>query len=165
MTPASASAIFSTTFEKLSNCAAAQNSANSIQRRAAKKGWVMTMIEHLANSGASPEFLEPGWSLLLDLEDIDVGVTPADLRSATPKKGTSTGKRMAEAAISAAVDAPALGYYHPKRDETRNIDLGPEHDWSSHAADAFGLMAISYEEPSKTSNFNRVIEYPRSSVA
>jgi phage terminase large subunit len=55
----------------------------------------------------------------------------------------------------------ALGYYHPKRDETRNIDLGPEHDWSSHAADAFGLMAISYEEPSKTSNFNRVIEYPK----
>jgi len=48
----------------------------------------------------------------------------------------------------------------PKRDETRNIDLGPEHDWSSHAADAFGLMAISYEEPSKTSNFNRKIEYP-----
>jgi phage terminase large subunit len=54
----------------------------------------------------------------------------------------------------------ALGYYHPKRDETRNVDLGPEHDWSSHAADAFGLMAISYEEPSKTSNFNRKIEYP-----
>jgi phage terminase large subunit len=51
------------------------------------------------------------------------------------------------------------------RTETRNIDLGPEHDWSSHAADAFGLMAISYEEPSKTSNFNRVIEYPKSFVA
>jgi phage terminase large subunit len=54
---------------------------------------------------------------------------------------------------------------YPKRDETRNIDLGPEHDWSSHAADAFGLMAISYEEPSKTFNFNRVIEYPKCSVA
>ena len=25
--------------------------------------------------------------------------------------------------------------------------LGPEHDWSSHAADAFGYLAISYEEP------------------
>ena len=58
----------------------------------------------------------------------------------------------------------ALGYYHPKRDETRNVDLGPEHDWSSHAADAFGLMAISYEEPSKTSNFNRAIEYPKYGV-
>lgn len=36
----------------------------------------------------------------------------------------------------------ALGFYHEKRDETRNIGLGPEHDWSSHGADSFGLMAI-----------------------
>jgi phage terminase large subunit len=41
----------------------------------------------------------------------------------------------------------ALGYYHERKDETRNVGLGPEHDWSSHAADAFGLMAIAYEEP------------------
>jgi phage terminase large subunit len=41
----------------------------------------------------------------------------------------------------------ALGFYHERRDETRNIGLGPEHDWSSHAADAAGLMAIVYEEP------------------
>lgn len=41
----------------------------------------------------------------------------------------------------------ALGYYHERKDETRNIGLGPEHDWSSHAADAFGLMAICFEEP------------------
>lgn len=41
----------------------------------------------------------------------------------------------------------ALGWYHEKRDEHRNIGLGPEHDWSSHAADAFGLMCVAYEEP------------------
>ena len=41
----------------------------------------------------------------------------------------------------------AIGWYHEKRDETRNIGLGPEHDWSSHGADAFGLMCIRYEEP------------------
>jgi len=41
----------------------------------------------------------------------------------------------------------ALGYYHERKDETRNIGLGPEHDWSSHACDAFGLMAVAYEEP------------------
>ncbi len=41
----------------------------------------------------------------------------------------------------------ALGWYHEKRDEARNIGLGPEHDWSSHAADAFGLMAVAYEAP------------------
>jgi len=36
----------------------------------------------------------------------------------------------------------ALGWYHEKRDENRNVGLGPEHDWSSHAADAAGLMAV-----------------------
>ena len=42
----------------------------------------------------------------------------------------------------------ALGYYHERRDDERNVGLGPEHDWSSHAADAFGLMAIKWEMPS-----------------
>ena len=41
----------------------------------------------------------------------------------------------------------ALGFYHERRDEARNVGLGPEHDWSSHAADAFGLMCVSYEAP------------------
>ena len=42
-----------------------------------------------------------------------------------------------------------LGAYHEKRDDARNIGLGPEHDWSSHGGDAFGLMAIDYEAPVK----------------
>lgn len=41
----------------------------------------------------------------------------------------------------------ALGWYHEKKDEDRGIGLGPEHDWSSHAADAFGLLCVAYEEP------------------
>lgn len=41
----------------------------------------------------------------------------------------------------------ALGWYHEKKDETRNIGLGPDHDWASHGADAFGLMCVVYEEP------------------
>lgn len=41
----------------------------------------------------------------------------------------------------------ALGWYHEKRDDKRNIGLGPEHDWASHGADAFGLMCVAYEEP------------------
>jgi phage terminase large subunit len=41
----------------------------------------------------------------------------------------------------------ALGWYHEKIDETRNIGLGPDHDWSSHGADAFGLLCVAYEEP------------------
>lgn len=53
----------------------------------------------------------------------------------------------------------ALGFYHEKKDEQRNVGLGPDHDWSSHAADAFGLMAICYEEPGREANFGREIKY------
>lgn len=41
----------------------------------------------------------------------------------------------------------ALGWYHEKRHATRDVGLGPEHDWSSHAADAFGMMCVTYEAP------------------
>jgi phage terminase large subunit len=41
----------------------------------------------------------------------------------------------------------ALAAYHEKRDEKREVGLGPLHDWSSHCADAFGLMCVAYEEP------------------
>jgi phage terminase large subunit len=43
----------------------------------------------------------------------------------------------------------ALGFYHERKDEARNVGLGPEHDWSSHASDAFGLMAVCYEGSDK----------------
>jgi phage terminase large subunit len=59
----------------------------------------------------------------------------------------------------------ALGYYHERKDEARNVGLGPEHDWSSHAADAFGLMAICYEEPARKQGFNRQIKYANYGVA
>lgn len=39
----------------------------------------------------------------------------------------------------------ALGWYHEKRDEKRGIGLGPNHDWASHGADAFGLMAVDFQ--------------------
>lgn len=41
----------------------------------------------------------------------------------------------------------ALGWYHEKRDLERGIGLGPDHDWSSHSADAFGLGCLIWEEP------------------
>jgi phage terminase large subunit len=44
----------------------------------------------------------------------------------------------------------ALGWYHEKRSQDeREVGLGPEHDWSSHGADAFGLMCVAYEAPEK----------------
>jgi phage terminase large subunit len=55
----------------------------------------------------------------------------------------------------------ALGFYHEKKDEQRSVGLGPSHDWSSHAADAFGLMAISYDDPARNANFNRPLNWRR----
>lgn len=49
----------------------------------------------------------------------------------------------------------AIGWYHEKRDEERLIGLGPEHDWSSHGADSFGLMAVDHEEPYTPANRKR----------
>lgn len=40
----------------------------------------------------------------------------------------------------------ALGWYHEKKDEARDIGLGPDHDWSSHAADSFGLLCVIAEQ-------------------
>lgn len=51
----------------------------------------------------------------------------------------------------------ALGAYHEKKDEARNIGLGPNHDWSSHGSDCFGLMCVAYEEPQQS------IERPKAS--
>jgi len=44
----------------------------------------------------------------------------------------------------------ALGFYHEKRHEQRDVGLGPCHDFSSHFADSFGLLAVAHElEPGK----------------
>lgn len=50
-------------------------------------------------------------------------------------------------ATKCAAGLDALGWYHEKWDEDRGVGLGPEHDWASHGADAFGLMCIAYEAP------------------
>lgn len=40
----------------------------------------------------------------------------------------------------------ALGWYHEKWDDDRDIGLGPEHDWSSHGSDAFGMGCVVAEQ-------------------
>lgn len=41
-----------------------------------------------------------------------------------------------------------LAHYHEKKHKETGALLGPEHGWSSHAADAFGMMCQVYEPPS-----------------
>jgi phage terminase large subunit len=54
----------------------------------------------------------------------------------------------------------ALGWYHERIDENRNVGLGPEHDWASHGSDAFGLMAVDYYTTSRgTVDVASLMEY------
>jgi phage terminase large subunit len=104
--------------------------------------------------------------------------TEAGFECATPIKNTGMGAAMMRIEAARRVfprcrfnDKPteagrdALGYYHERKDENRNVGLGPEHDWSSNAADAFGYMALSYEEPpvSSASPNRRKPEPPKGS--
>jgi len=83
-----------------------------------------------------------------------------------PNQGTGAAKLRIEAArrhfpkmwfdvekCEAGIDA--IGWYHERIDEDRNVGLGPEHDWASHGADAFGMGAVIYEEPRTPSERRR----------
>lgn len=71
-----------------------------------------------------------------------------------PNQGTGAALRRVEAARRlfpqmhfdaeyCAAGIEAISWYHEKRDEERGIGLGPNHDWASHGADAFGLIAVA----------------------
>lgn len=62
-----------------------------------------------------------------------------------------------EVKCSAGLDA--IGWYHEKKDEKRNIGLGPCHDWSSHGADAFGMIAVAYDKLAIKRN-DKPLKYP-----
>jgi hypothetical protein len=56
-----------------------------------------------------------------------------------------------------AAQAP-IGWYYEKHDEDRNIGLGPkarkiglgpQRDWASHGADAFGMMCVACQAPNE----------------
>lgn len=92
-----------------------------------------------------------------------------------PNQGTGAAAKRIEAArrlfpsiwfneTTTSAGRDALGWYHEKRDEDRGIGLGPNHDWSSHAADAFGLMAVAYgNQPAPA--WGKKLQYPKVGVA
>lgn len=45
----------------------------------------------------------------------------------------------------------SLEAYREDWHEEKQIGLGPLHDWSSHDADAFGLMCVDYQDPARLS--------------
>ena len=97
---------------------------------------------------------DASWQTALETAGFEVEVIP--------NQGTGAARQRIEAGrrwfprinFNEATTEPgrdALGWYHEKKsDDERDVGLGPEHDWSSHAADSFGLMCICYEEPRKS---------------
>jgi hypothetical protein len=68
------------------------------------------------------------------------------------------GQRARRWLITTEAGIACLGYYHERKDEQRHVGLGPEHDFSSHAADSFGLMAICYEGPDAPQTVDELFE-------
>jgi phage terminase large subunit len=84
-----------------------------------------------------------------------VTVVPNQGKGAAAARIEATRRRFPAMRFNESTTEPgrdALGWYHEKKDEDRMIGLGPEHDWSSHGADALGLMAVVYEEPKSTAD-------------
>jgi phage terminase large subunit len=59
-----------------------------------------------------------------------------------------------EETTKAGIDA--LAWYHEQSDPVRGIGLGPDHDWSSHAADSFGLLCLVNEMKAKESDWGPI---------
>ena len=116
--------------------------------REKKYGKALCMLPH---DGANNEkIIDVSYESAIREAGFEVAVIPNQGRGAAAMR-VEAGRRLFpsiwfnEATTEAGRDA--LGWYHERKDETRNIGLGPEHDWSSHGADAFGLMCVAYEEP------------------
>lgn len=96
-----------------------------------------------------------------------VSVVPNQGRGAAAQR-TEAGRRLFpsmwfdQEKCSAGLDA--LGWYHEKKDEVRGIGLGPEHDWSSHGADAFGLMCAAYEDPARVTKHAKPLQYSNKGI-
>lgn len=79
-----------------------------------------------------------------------LGITFKTLPADSVQDGISTARllisRMYFDEVRCAVGIDALRQYREKRDEKRGINLGPLHDWSSHAADSFRYLAMGFNE-------------------
>ena len=80
----------------------------------------------------------------------DVEVVPNQGKGAAMQRIESARRKFAQMWFNESTTESgrdAIGWYHEKRDENRAVGMGPNHDWSSHSADAFGLMSIVHDQP------------------
>jgi phage terminase large subunit len=106
---------------------------------------------HLPHDGATKDKVhDVSFQSALEAAGFDVEVVPNQGSGAARARIEALRRLLPSMWFNEATTGPgreALGWYHEKRDEERMIGLGPNHDWSSHAADAAGMIAIVYEPP------------------
>jgi phage terminase large subunit len=106
---------------------------------------------HLPHDGATKDKVhDVSFQSALEAAGFEVEVVPNQGAGAARMRIESTRRLFPSIWFNETTTGPgrdALGWYHEKRDEERLIGLGPAHDWASHGADAFGLMAVVYEPP------------------
>lgn len=108
----------------------------------------------LPHDGASAERAAMGtYESLLNEAGFETEVIPNQGAGAARQRIEMVRRLFPSLWINEATTGPgreAIAWYHEKRDPIRHVGLGPDHDWSCHAADALGLMCVAYEQP-KTS--------------
>lgn len=115
------------------------------------RGWG-DAIMGLPHDGANQSLTATGSAEgLLRAAGFEVQVTPNQGRGAALARVEAARRLFTSIWFNDTADVAsgmkALAAYHERRDEKRNIGLGPMHDWASDPADAFGLMCVAYEEP------------------
>jgi phage terminase large subunit len=93
---------------------------------------------------------EGSWETALRKAGFDVEIVPNQGAGAAMMRVESGREHFHRVSFDKDKTAPGrdcLGWYHEKRDDTREVGLGPHHDWSSNCADAFGMMLQVYEPP------------------
>lgn len=97
--------LFAALFADLSLLAAAHNSPDPVKRRDVRERTLYRIIQFFSECQAPANFLSPLWGIFIDLMDLDAGITPEAMRPLNPNNRGSSAKRIAEAALSVAIDA------------------------------------------------------------
>lgn len=115
----------------------------------------------LPHDGASNEkVFDVSYESALRAAGFSVTVVPNQGRGAAMQRVEAGRRWFPRTHFNEATTGPgreALGAYHAKKDDKRDVDLGPEHNWASHGADAAGLMWSCYEEPRSLAPIRRNI--------
>ena len=120
-------------------------------------GWGDALME-LPHDGANNVMWSPGSAeFQLRSAGFQVNVTPRQGKGAALERVAAARRQFPRIWFNdtppITVGLKALAAYHERRDEHRRAGLGPEHDWASDPADAFGLMCIAYREPESATEF------------